>query len=146
MALDEKRRAARLQVVSDHIRHESAHDLDPFMDTFGSDPEWHNQAGEEVLRGHEPIRGFYHDLFSGFPDFHIDVTRTHSAEDAVIVEGHLGGTHKAAWMGIPATGKSVSAPFSAVFTFNDEDRVKSEIVYYDRMMLLGQLGVLSRVG
>ena len=48
-------------------------------------------------------------------------------------------------MGIPPTGKSVSMPFSAVFIFNDDDRVKSEIVYYDRMTLLGQLGVLPAV-
>jgi hypothetical protein len=71
-----------------------------------------------------------------------DAMRTHAAEDAVIVEGRLAGTHKGAWMGIPPTGKPLSAPFSAVFTFNDDDRVKSEIVYYDRMTLLGQLGVL----
>jgi hypothetical protein len=35
--------------------------------------------------------------------------------------------------GNPPTGKTVSVPFSAVFTFTSDNRVKKEIVYYDRM-------------
>jgi steroid delta-isomerase-like uncharacterized protein len=142
LTLDPATTAARLRVVEDHIRFECAHELDPLMGTFGSEPEWHNQAGEEVLRGNDAIRGFYHDLFAGFADFWIDVQHRHVAEEAVIVEGLLGGTHTGAWMGIPPTGKAFSIPFSAVFTFTTENRLKREIVYYDRMALLGKLGVL----
>jgi steroid delta-isomerase-like uncharacterized protein len=143
--IDSAATAARLRVVDDHIRFECAHDLGSVMDTFGHEPEWHNQAGEQVLRGYEPIHGFYHDLFAGFPDFRIDVKERRVADDAVIVEGILRGTQTGAWMGIPPTGKSVAVPFSAVFTFTPDDRVKKEIVYYDRMTLLGQLGVLREV-
>ncbi len=139
--LDPATAAARLRVVDDHIRFESAHDLGNLMDTFGVEPEWYNQAGEEVLRGYESIHGFYHDLFAGFPDFRIDVRERHVADDAVIIEGMLCGTQMGAWMGILPTGKSVAVRFSAVFTFTSDNRLKKEIVYYDRMTLLGQLGV-----
>jgi steroid delta-isomerase-like uncharacterized protein len=145
MGLDPATTGTRLRVVEDHIRFECAHDLGSLMDTFGADPEWHNQAGEQVLRGYEPIHGFYHDLFAGFPDFRIDVSERYVADGAVMVEGVLCGTQNGAWMGIPPTGKSVAVPFSAVFTFTTDNRVKKEIVYWDRMTLLGQLGVLGAV-
>ena len=66
MALGDKRKAARLRVVDDDIRHESAHELESSMGTFGSEPEWH-QAGEEALKGHEPIRGSIRISFPAFP-------------------------------------------------------------------------------
>jgi hypothetical protein len=69
--LDPGAAAARMRLVEDHIRLECAHELDGLMSTFGAEPEWHNQAGGEVLRGNEAIRGFYHDLFRGFPDFQL---------------------------------------------------------------------------
>ncbi len=94
-----------------------------------------------MLRGHDAIRGFYRDLFAGFPDFWIKVHDRHVAEGAVIVEGLLGGAQTGAWMGIPPTGKAFSIPFCAVFSFAADNRVKSEVVYYDRMALLGKLGV-----
>jgi len=134
--------AARLRVVEEHIRLECAHELDGLMGTFGMHPEWHNQAGGEVLHGHEAIRGFYEDLFRGFPDFQLQVQRRHVA-DSVVIEGVLGGTHRHEWMGIPPTGKTVSVPFCAVFLFTEDDRLKAEIVYYDRFSLLDQLGVLN---
>jgi len=137
---------ARLRVVDDHVRFESTHELGPLVATFGDRPEWHNQAGEQVLHGHDAIRGFYADLFQGFPDFSLDVRRKHEAKDSVIVEGILGGTHRGTWMGMPATGKTVAVPFCAVFTFTPDDRIKAEIVYYDRVMVLTQLGVLNLPG
>ena len=46
-------------------------------------------------------------------------------------------------MGIAATGRKVSVPFCAVFTFTEDDRIKSEIAYYDRLTILEQLGVAA---
>ena len=142
-AQDSTTAAARLRVVEDHIHFECAHELDPLMATFGSQPEWHNQAGEQVLRGSDSIRGFYAELFSGFPDFWLDVRQRHFAQDSVVVESTLGGTHTGEWMAIQPTGKTVALPFCAIFTFTDDDRLKSEIVYFDRLSLLSQLGVVN---
>jgi predicted ester cyclase len=145
MTLNSERAAARLQVVDDHIRFECAHELDPLMETFGLEPEWHN-VGEQALHGHDSIRGFYGALFRGFPDFWLDVRQRHLARDSVVLEGMLGGTHTGEWMGIPPTGKTVAVPFCAIFTFTDDDRLKSEIVYNDRLSLLSQLGIVNLPG
>jgi hypothetical protein len=122
--LDEADIGTRLGVVEEHIRYECAHELDQLMTTFGPEPEWHNQAGEEVLHGHDAIRGFYAELFSGFPDFSLEVRQRHVARESVVVEGLLRGTQTGEWMGIKPAGKSAVVPFCAIFTFTDDDRLK----------------------
>ena len=134
---------ARWRAVEDHIRFEAAHDLDSLVNTFGDDAEWHNKPTNDVLHGYDAIRGFYGDLFAGFPDFWLDIQNRRTAGDAIIVDGLFGGTHKGSWMGIAPTGNNVSVPFCAVFTFTSDDRIKSEIVYYDRLTILEQLGVFA---
>ena len=138
------RAVVRMQAVEDHIRFESSHELESLVRTFGHDPEWHNKPSSDVLKGHDAIRGFYGDLFAGFPDFSLDIHHRRFADDAIVVDGVFGGTHKGTWMGIPPTGKKAAIPFCAVFTFTDDDRIKSEIVYYDRLTLLEQLGVVNK--
>jgi steroid delta-isomerase-like uncharacterized protein len=141
--LDQQRVDARLRVVDEHIRSEEEHRLEPLVATFGTDPEWHHKPGGELMSGHEAIRGFYGALFEGFPDFFLDIRAKHVAADAVIVEGDFGGTHQGTWMGLAPTGRPARVPFCAIFTFNDDDRLKAEIVYYDRVTLLTQLGAMS---
>jgi steroid delta-isomerase-like uncharacterized protein len=134
--------SARLRIVEDHIRFECRHEIDSLMGTFGPAPEWHNQAAKDVLRGHDAIRTFYAELFRGFSDFLLDVRQRHVCEQSVVVEGALRGTHTETWMGIPATGKTIAVPFCAIFTFTRDDLLSAEIVYYDRLSLLSQLGVI----
>ena len=134
---------ARWRAVEDHIRCEAAHDLDALVDTFGANAEWHNKPSNDVLHGHDAIRNFYGDLFAGFPDFWLDIRNRRTADDAIIVDGLFGGTHAGEWIGIAATGRKVSVPFCAVFTFTEDDRIKSETAYYDRLTILEQLGVLA---
>ena len=117
--------------------------MEPLVATFGEDPEWHHTPGGDVLTGHDAIGGFYGALFSAFPDFWLDIRHKHVAEEAVIVEGYLGGTQQGDWMGVPPSGRSVRIPFCAVFTFTSEDRLKAEIVYYDRLSMLTQLGAAN---
>ena len=138
------RLSARMKAVEDHIRFESSHDLEALIGTFGDDPEWHNKPSNDVLNGHDAIRGFYRDLFAGFPDFWLDIHHRRFADDAIVVDGVFGGTHEGMWMGIPPTGKKVAIPFCAVFTFTNQDLLQSEIAYYDRLTLLEQLGVANQ--
>lgn len=134
---------ARWKVVEEHIRFEAAHELDSLVRTFGDDPEWHNKPSNDILHGHDAIRGFYGAIFTGFPDFWLDIRNRRTADDVIVVDGLFGGTHQDTWMGIPATGKAVSVPFCAVFAFTEDEKIKSETVYYDRLTILEQLGVLA---
>jgi steroid delta-isomerase-like uncharacterized protein len=80
-------------------------------------------------------------LFTGFPDFAFETVRKHATDEAVVLEVVVTGIHAATWKGIPATGKAVRFPLCAVFTFASDDKINAEIVYYDRLTVLSQLGV-----
>ena len=45
--------------------------------------------------------------------------------------------------GLPATGHRFDFPLCAVYTFDSEDRLAGERIYYDRATVLRQVGVLS---
>jgi len=75
------------------------------------------------------------------PDLEIAVQRRHVAEDAILVEVVIRGTHLGGWRGLPATGRRVEFPLCGVYTFDDDDRLAGEKIYYDRGSVLRQLGV-----
>jgi hypothetical protein len=45
------------------------------------------------------------------------------------------------WRGLPPTGRHVRFPLCGVFSFDAEDRLAGERIYYDRATVLRQLGV-----
>jgi hypothetical protein len=51
------------------------------------------------------------------------------------------GTHLGAWRGLAATGKTVELPLCGVYTFDADDHLAGEKIYYDRGTVLRQLGV-----
>ena len=55
----------------------------------------------------------------------------------VMISGH----HLGPWCGLPPTGRPVRFPLCGVFTFDGEDRLAGEKIYYDRATILRQLGV-----
>ena len=75
------------------------------------------------------------------PDFGIAVQRRHVADDAILVEVVIRGTHLGGWRGLPATGRRVEFPLCGVYTFDADDRLAGERIYYDRGTVLRQLGV-----
>src|SRR5262244_2227245 len=75
------------------------------------------------------------------PDLSIDVKNQHAAFDSIVVEVIIRGTHLGPWRGLPATGRKVEFPLCGIFTFDTEDRLAGERIYYDRASVLGQLGL-----
>ena len=53
----------------------------------------------------------------------------------------ISGTHMGAWRGLPATGRRISFPLCGIFTFDPQNRILGEKIYYDRATLLKQLGI-----
>jgi steroid delta-isomerase-like uncharacterized protein len=140
VTIDERRIAARIKLVDEHVRTENEHSLDALMGTLNDTPLFKLNNDEVV--GFDGVRAFYADLFRGFPDFHIDVTQRHVSDEAIIMEVIISGTHKNEWSGIPASGRRAQFPLCCVFPFDDNDRITGERVYYDNALLLRQLGVL----
>jgi steroid delta-isomerase-like uncharacterized protein len=141
---------ARLRTVETHLRFENLHDLDGIMGTFGPSPRYDDSPFDECHLGPDRVRAYYEQLIRAAPDFEIEVRGRHVAEEAVIVEGVFRGTHLGTWRGLPATGRRVELAVCAVYTFDDTSRLAGERVYYDRVTLLAQLGLLhdpeSRLG
>lgn len=132
---------ARLQVVEEHVRRENEHDLEGVLATFGETPVYEEEAWGERYQGMAGVRRYYEALLAAVPDLHIDIRRRHATEDAIVLEVTICGTHRGFWRGLPPTGRRLEFPLCAVYTFTPDDRLAGERIYYDRALVLRQLGV-----
>jgi len=135
------RRSARLARVERHIRLENAHDLEGVISTFGDTARYDDEPWGEHYTGRDGIRLFYEQLMKALPDLEIEVHCQHVTDDAVLVEVMIRGTHLGVWRGLPATGRRIEFPLCGVYTFDGDDRLAGEKIYYDRGTVLRQLGL-----
>lgn len=135
------RQLARIAIVEKHIRLENEHDLEGVLGTFGDVARYDDEPWGEHYRGLDGVRQFYEQLMKALPDLQIEVRHRHVAEDAVVVEVVIRGTHLGGWRGLPATGRGVEFPLCGIYTFDADDRLAGEKIYYDRGTVLRQLGV-----
>jgi steroid delta-isomerase-like uncharacterized protein len=133
--------SARLRIVEEHVSLENTHDLDGIMGTFGEAARYDDEPWGAHYMGREEVRSFYTQLLHALPDLQIDVRRRHASEDAVILEVIIRGRHLGGWRGLPATGRQVEFPLCGVYTFDSENRLAGEKIFYDRATVLRQLGV-----
>jgi steroid delta-isomerase-like uncharacterized protein len=140
MNIDE-RMAARLKLVDEHVSFENRHDLEGIMATFGATARYDDEPWDAHYAGRDQVRTFYEGLLQALPDLQIDVRRRHASDTAVVLEVVIRGRHRGAWRGLPATGRQVEFPLCGIYIFDDEDRLAGEKIYYDRAMVLRQLGV-----
>jgi steroid delta-isomerase-like uncharacterized protein len=132
---------ARMQMLEAHVRYENLHDLDGTMRTFGDTAHYDDEPWDKHYDGSDEVRGFYAALLHALPDMHINIRRRHASNDAIVVEMLITGTHRGTWRGLLATGRHVSFPLCCIFTFDENDRIAGEKIYYDRATVLRQLGV-----
>jgi|SRR5664279_4788277 len=135
------RMKARLQLVEEHVRLENLHNLDGILATFGPDARYDDEPWNDHRIGRDQVHLYYKDLLAASADFRIDVNDRYTTDEAVILEVTISGTHTGAWRGLPATGKSFSFPLCGIFTFDQENRLLGEKIYYDRATVFRQLGV-----
>ena len=55
----------------------------------------------------------------------------------------MSGKHTGTWEGIEATGRTVKLSVCTIYTFDTDNKLVGENVYFDGALLLRQLGVLS---
>jgi steroid delta-isomerase-like uncharacterized protein len=136
-----ERRLARIAMVEQHIRQENEHDLEGVLRTFGDTARYDDEPSGKHYQGRDGVRRFYDQLMKALPDLEIAVQRLHVAEDAILAEVIIRGTHTGVWRGLPATGRRVEFPVCGVYTFDADDHLAGEKIYYDRATILKQLGV-----
>jgi steroid delta-isomerase-like uncharacterized protein len=135
-------REARLALVEEHVRQENRHDLDAVMATIGATPEYEDTPRNDHYTGRTGVQTYYEDLLRALPDLHIDVAQRHVTDEHVILETTISGTHTGPWRGLPGTGRRVEFPLCAVFSFDADEKLAGERIYYDRATLLRQLGLM----
>ena len=133
-------RDKREAIVIEHMESENLHRFDLTLETFDH-PRYELIATDEVHDGPEEVAAYFEETRAAFPDQRNELLALHHADDAVIVEAMLYGTHLGPFRGLPPTGREFEMRFCALFLFEDE-RLVCERVYFDTATILGQLGLL----
>jgi predicted ester cyclase len=109
------------------------------MATFDH-PRYELMPTGEIYDGPEEVAEYFRVTRAAFPDQRNENAVLHAAEDAVIVEFDLLGTHKGELRGIPATGRSFRSRMCALFLFAaGGDRIVCERIYFDQASIAQQL-------
>jgi steroid delta-isomerase-like uncharacterized protein len=132
-------RARREAVVREHLASENAHDLDATIATFGH-PRYELVATGDVYDGEEAVRGYFAETRRAFPDQRNELVALHHADDAVVVEIDVLGTHLGPLRALPPTGRAFRCRTSAHFLF-EGDRLVCERAYFDQLTIMRQLGL-----
>jgi steroid delta-isomerase-like uncharacterized protein len=135
----EELRAARERIVREHMESENRHEFDVTMATFDH-PRYEIVPTGDVYDGEAEVRAYFDETRRAFPDQRNSNHVLHHADDAVIVEFDLEGTHRGPLRGLPPTGRSFSCRTVAFFLF-DGDRLVCERAYFDSATILRQLGI-----
>ncbi len=139
MAVTDELRRKREELVIEHMESENRHEYDATIATFDH-PRYELIGTGDVYDGREEVGRYFQETRTAFPDQRNELIALHHADDAVIVEANLYGTHEGSFRGLPATGRAFEMRFCAVFVF-DEDRLVCERVYFDSNTVLRQLGI-----
>jgi steroid delta-isomerase-like uncharacterized protein len=131
--------ARRETVVREHMESENHHDFDTTIETFAH-PRYEIVPTGDVYDGEPAVRAYYEETRRAFPDQRNELVSLRHADDAVIVEFDLLGTHRGPLRGLPPTGRSFRARMMAFFIFEGE-QIVCERVYFDQSTLMRQLGV-----
>ena len=119
---------------------ENRHEFDVTMGTF-EHPRYEIIPTGEIHDGAEAVDRYFSETRAAFPDQRNELIAMHHADDAVLVEFWLRGTHEGELRGIPPTHKPFECRCLAIFEFEGEGLV-CERVYFDTATILGQLGLL----
>ena len=109
-------RARREAIVREHLASENAHDFDTTIATF-EHPRYELVATGDVYDGEEAVRGYFAESRQAFPDQRNELVALHHADDAVIAEVDLLGTHLGPLRALPPTGRAFRCRLSAHFLF-----------------------------
>jgi len=130
-------RNVREHIVREHMEAENALEMDRALDTFAH-PRYEIMSTGRVYDGPEEVDRYYRESRATFPDQHNELISLRHADDAVIVEFWLLGTHNGALGRLEPTGREFKCQMTAFFIFEGTGLV-CERVYFDSATILRQL-------
>jgi len=135
--LSDTLRQQREELVRRHMEAENVHEYEVAIGTF-THPRYEIIATDRVYDGLDEVREYFRESRTAFPDQRNELIAMHHADDAVITEFWLLGTHRGPLLGIAPTGRSFRCRMTAFFLF-EEARLVCERVYFDAGTILRQL-------
>jgi steroid delta-isomerase-like uncharacterized protein len=130
-------REVRERIVREHMESENRHDFDATIGTF-SHPRYELIATDRIHDGEAAVRAYFKETRTAFPDQRNELISLRHADDAVIVEFWLLGTHEGPLGGLEPTGRTFKCRMTAFFIFEGTGLV-CERVYFDSGSILRQL-------
>ena len=130
-------REQREAIVRRHMESENMHDFDTTIATF-SHPRYELIPTGQIHDGEAAVRAYFRETRAAFPDQRNELITLRHADDAVITEFWLLGTHKGPLMGFEPTGREFKCRMTAFFIFEGANLV-CERVYFDTATILRQL-------
>lgn len=133
----------RIQLVKDHMALEVTHDWDAVIATF-EHPRYEMYGSGNVFDGEAAVRGYFDASRTPFPDQGNELIAIAHADDTVLVEFWLTGTH----LGplrlkdrlVAPTGRAFKVRMAASFEFPPGgDKIICERPYFDQGAVLRAL-------
>ncbi|MFD1147416.1 ester cyclase [Saccharothrix hoggarensis] len=124
-------RALREAIVLELLESENEHEFDAAVGTFDH-PRCEIVATGQVFDGRAEVAGYYARVREAFPDQRSTLVALHHADDAVIVELELRGTHLGSLRGEEPTGRPFQVRTTAFFVFDDA-RLVGKRVYGEQV-------------
>jgi steroid delta-isomerase-like uncharacterized protein len=138
--------AANSAVVRRHYdRAWNAGDLATVDDTHAADCVHHDPSNPVPMRGRGDIKARLAAVQEAFGDFKVAVNDLIAAGDKVVVHFSVSGTHRAAFAGIPATGRTIKVDGIIIHRLSD-GRIVEDVAVRDTFGLMIQLGVIPPPG
>ena len=137
--------AARIRTVRDHMALECVNDWDAVIATFAH-PRYEMYGSGVVFDGEEAVRAYFAASRTPFPDQGNEIIAIAAAEDTVLVEFWLTGTHlgplRLGGREVAPTGKSFRVRMAATFEFAPgSDKIVCERPYFDQGAVVRALGL-----
>lgn len=135
----------RIRTVREHMALEITHDWDAVIATF-EHPRYELYGSGVVFDGEESVRRYFKASRVPFPDQGNEIIAIAHADDTVLVEFWLTGTHlgplRLADRTVEATGKAFRVRMAATFEFAPgSDKIVAERPYFDQGAVARALGL-----
>jgi steroid delta-isomerase-like uncharacterized protein len=115
----------------------NADDTDAALASFAH-PRYELIGNQRVYDGADEVRHYYEVTHRYFPDLRFDVIHVHHADQAVVAEVWMSGTHLGSGPEFEATGRRFRCRTAVIFTF-DGELLTGARVYYDTGTIARQL-------
>jgi steroid delta-isomerase-like uncharacterized protein len=118
-------------------------DLEGYLELY-SNSVIHHGYSSRIRPGVPGLRQHYIALLKGFPDLRIEIDDIIAKGERVAHRFTFCGTHRGEFLGIPATGKPISAPGMQINLFSDGKCIEVWSVH-DSYRFLTQIGAVPHL-